>query len=89
MKGDDQATVEELVRQGQDVTRSDDVGQASSIIIVIIIIIRVIRLCPKKAILAPPPPQMNRGPTDEAYLHPLSSNIGHTSPVNVTTFVGQ
>ena len=39
MKGDDQATVEELVRQGQDVTRSDDVGQASSIIIVIIFII--------------------------------------------------
>ena len=32
VKGDDLATVEELVSQGKDVTRSDDVGQASSIV---------------------------------------------------------
>ena len=30
VKRDDQATVEELVSEGQDLTRSDDVGQASS-----------------------------------------------------------
>ena len=32
VKGDDQATVEELVSQGQDLTRSDDVGQASIVV---------------------------------------------------------
>ena len=31
MKCDDQAAVEELVSQGKDVTRNDDVGQVSKI----------------------------------------------------------
>ena len=43
MKGDDQATVEELVSQGEDLTRSDDVGQVSIVPILAIIITPILK----------------------------------------------
>ena len=48
VKSDDQAKVEELVSEGQDLTRSDDVGQAR---IVTILISHRCHMCP---ILAEP-----------------------------------